>query len=86
MPNPFGVPEISVTELAGRQTDGDSFIWLDVREPNEHAVVRIEDERIELVPLSRLASEPAATAPPSCWPRVLPPRSPTWRPRVRWMR
>lgn len=57
MPNMYGVPEVSVTELAGRQANGDQFVWLDVREPNEQAAVSIDDERICLLPMSRLASE-----------------------------
>ena len=57
MPNPFGVPEISVTDLAVRRAQDDAFIWLDVREPHEHAAVGIKDERIVLAPLSQLASQ-----------------------------
>ena len=56
MPNIYGVPEISVTELARRRTSGDPFVWLDVREPNERMSAIITDERICLIPMSRLAS------------------------------
>ena len=51
MPNPYGAPEISAKELEERQKAGDQFVWLDVREPNEHAAVSIDDERILLIPL-----------------------------------
>ncbi|MEZ4554933.1 MAG: rhodanese-like domain-containing protein [Caldilineaceae bacterium] len=57
MPNPFGAPEISVNEMAQRCATDDTFVWLDVREPNEHALVSIADTRIHLLPLSRLAAE-----------------------------
>lgn len=57
MPNMYGVPEISAPELAQWQANGEQFVWLDVREPNEHAAVSIDDERIVLVPLSQLASQ-----------------------------
>lgn len=63
MPNMYGVPEVSVTELADRQVNGDQFVWLDVREPNEQAAVSIDDERIYLLPMSRLASEQLAALP-----------------------
>jgi rhodanese-related sulfurtransferase len=58
--NPYGAPEITVKEVEARQAAGDQFIWLDVREPNEHAAVSIDDERILLTPLSRLATEQLA--------------------------
>ena len=59
MPNPFGVPEISVQEAArGTDSDGASFVWLDVREPVEYAV-RIGDDRVMQAPLSQLAARAA---------------------------
>lgn len=57
MPNAFGAPEISVKEMAQRCVADEAFVWLDVREPNEHALVSIPDPRIHLLPLSRLAAE-----------------------------
>ena len=57
MPNPFGAPELTAQEVDQKRQAGDEFVWLDVREPNELALVRIEDKRIEPLPLSRLASE-----------------------------
>ncbi len=55
MPNPYGAPEISVQEVDAKRQAGDAFVWLDVREPNEYALVRIEAANLHLVPLSRLA-------------------------------
>ena len=63
MPNPYGAPEISVKELEERQKAGGQFVWLDVREPNEHAAVCIDDERILLIPFSPLATEQVAALP-----------------------
>ena len=57
MPNPFGAPELAPKEVARRIANGEPFVWLDVRESNEHALVRITNEHIHLLPLSRLASE-----------------------------
>lgn len=57
MPNPFGAPEISVRDVAQKCAANEEFIWLDVREPNEFALVRVADERVQLLPLSRLAAE-----------------------------
>ena len=57
MPNAFGAPEISVKEMAQRCVADEAFVWLDVREPIEHALVSIPDARIHLLPLSRLAAE-----------------------------
>lgn len=57
MPNPYGVPEISVQDLAQKCATDEAFVWLDVREPNEYALVSVADARIHLLPLSRLAAE-----------------------------
>ncbi|MCB0104190.1 MAG: hypothetical protein H6635_12025 [Anaerolineales bacterium] len=54
-------PEITVTELAEKLKTDEKFILLDVRELNELNHAKIEDNRLEVTPLSRLASEgPAA--------------------------
>lgn len=55
MPNPYGAPEISVQAVAEKRKAGDAFVWLDVREPNEYALVQIEADNLEFVPLSRLS-------------------------------
>ncbi len=55
MSNPFGAPEITVKQVDSKRQAGESFIWLDVREPDEVARVSIQDERVRLLPLSELA-------------------------------
>ena len=57
MANPFGAPGVDVQKLAEMQASDEAFIWLDVREPNEHALVSIDDERIILTPLSQIAAQ-----------------------------
>lgn len=55
------LPEITVIQLAEKLKSDEKFILLDVREPSELAQARVEDSRLEVTPLSRLASEgPAA--------------------------
>jgi rhodanese-related sulfurtransferase len=63
MPNPFGAPEISVQAVEAKRKAGESFVWLDVREPNELALVAITDERVVNVPLSDLAARQLAAVP-----------------------
>ena len=53
MPNPYGVPGISVHELAEKRTSGDDFVLLDVREPQEWRYASL-DEAVVKVPLSEL--------------------------------
>ena len=55
MPNPYGVPEISVSEVARKRVDGDTFVLLDVREPMELMRANL-GEGIELAPMSELAA------------------------------
>ncbi|GIV79427.1 MAG: rhodanese domain protein [Litorilinea sp.] len=55
MPNPFGVPELTVQEVAEKRRSGVPFLWLDVREPVEWTAARIDDADILTVPLSELA-------------------------------
>ncbi len=64
MPNPYGAPEISVADVAAQQATDDAFVWLDVREDDEVALVQIADARIRHVPLSKLAREQVAALPP----------------------
>jgi len=55
------LPEITVNELAEKLKTEEKFILLDVRELPELAQAKIEDSRLEVTPLSRLAAEgPAA--------------------------
>lgn len=56
MSNPFGVPGVSVRDVAALRGGKDDFILLDVREPHELAIVNL-GERVTAVPLSELASK-----------------------------
>jgi rhodanese-related sulfurtransferase len=51
------LPEITVTELSEKLKSDEKFVLLDVRELPELDQARIEDSRLEVTPLSRLASE-----------------------------
>jgi rhodanese-related sulfurtransferase len=54
-------PEITVTELSEKLKSEEKFILLDVRELSELEYAKVEDSRLEVTPMSRLASEgPAA--------------------------
>ena len=54
-------PEITVTELGEKIKSEEKFILLDVRELSELESAKVEDSRLEVTPMSRLASEgPAA--------------------------
>ena len=54
------LPEITVTQLSEKLKSDEKFILLDVREPSELAQARVEDSRLEVAPLSRLAAEGSA--------------------------
>ena len=51
------LPEISVTDLSEKLKSQDTFILLDVREPDELNYARVNDSRLEATPMSRLARE-----------------------------
>jgi rhodanese-related sulfurtransferase len=51
------LPEINVTELSEKLKSEEKFVLLDVRELPELGYARIEDSRLEVTPLSRLANE-----------------------------
>jgi rhodanese-related sulfurtransferase len=54
-------PEITVTQLSEKLKSDEKFILLDVRELDELAQAKVEDSRLEVTPMSRLAAEgPAA--------------------------
>ena len=53
-------PEITVTELGGKLRSDDRFILLDVRELSELEYARVTDSRLEVTPMSRLASDGVA--------------------------
>ncbi|MBK9926145.1 MAG: hypothetical protein IPP66_12740 [Anaerolineales bacterium] len=50
-------PEITVAELAEKLNSEDKFILLDVRELDELNYAKIEDNRLEVTPMSRLAQD-----------------------------
>lgn len=54
--NPFGVPGISVQQLAQKRSNNEEFILLDVREPNELLYANLGDT-VSLSPLSQLAQQ-----------------------------
>jgi len=45
---------VTPLEVKKKLDDGDEFIWLDVRSPDEYKEVRINDNRVKLVPLGVL--------------------------------
>jgi len=49
--------EITVTDLFEKLKSKDTFILLDVREPDELNYARLNDSRLEATPMSRLARE-----------------------------
>jgi len=49
------IPEITVETLAERLRSADDFVLLDVREPWELDLARIEDSRLAVAPMSELA-------------------------------
>ncbi len=55
MPNPYGVPEISVQEIARRRAEDADFVLLDVREPHELVYANLGNDAL-LAPLSDLAN------------------------------
>ncbi|MCQ3935595.1 MAG: rhodanese [Chloroflexi bacterium] len=66
------IPEITVTQLGEKLKSGEKFVLLDVRELPEFAYAKIEDSRLEVLPLSRLASEGADALPESVTAREIP--------------
>jgi rhodanese-related sulfurtransferase len=64
MPNPYGVPEINVREVARKREAGEAFVLMDVRERNELGLANLGDG-VEWVPLSDLAARRLEALPPS---------------------
>ena len=56
MPNPYGAPEISVSEAAEKLTAGKPFRFLDVREKQEVAAVSLKSDNVDYIPLSELGA------------------------------
>ena len=54
--NPYGVPGFSVQEVAQKRANGDDFVLLDVREPNELLYANL-GENVLIAPLSQLARQ-----------------------------
>jgi rhodanese-related sulfurtransferase len=54
------VPEITVAELGEKLKSDEKFILLDVRELSELEYAKVTDNRLEVTPMSRLASEGVA--------------------------
>src|ERR1700690_3262327 len=59
------VREVSVEELAAKFKSGDRFILLDIRETWELDLAKITDDRLEVLPMSRLADEGIKVLPES---------------------
>lgn len=54
MPNPYGAPEINVQDVAAKQREGEDFLLVDVREPNELELASLPDGAFISLPLSEL--------------------------------
>ena len=54
------LPEITVTKLGEKLKSDEKFILLDVRELSELDHAKVTDSRLEVAPMSRLASEGVA--------------------------
>ena len=65
-------PEITVTELAAKLKSDEKFILLDVRELIELGYAKIEDSRLEVTPMSRLAQEGVPALPESVQSQEIP--------------
>ncbi len=59
------IPEISVESIAQAIKSEEQFVLLDVREPAELEKARINDRRLQVCPLSRLAREGTKVLPES---------------------
>lgn len=63
MPNPYGAPEITVSEVAEKRENGEAFIIMDVREAHELKLATLGDV-VTLVPLSQLGARQLEALPP----------------------
>ena len=63
------IPEITVEELNKKLRSEDKFILLDVREEWELELARIADPRLEVRPMSRLASAGIQALPEAAQPK-----------------
>lgn len=62
MPNPYGVPEVSVQTLAEKRKNNENFVLLDVREEHELQFADVGDG-VTLLPLSLLAEQKLGAIP-----------------------
>ena len=62
-------PEITVTDLATKLKSDEQFILLDVREPVELGYAKIEDDRLQVAPISLLAEQGTDALPESAIPQ-----------------
>ncbi len=63
MTNIYGVPEITVQDVARLRSEGEPIILLDVREAMELRLANLGDE-VVWVPMSKMAAERLASLPP----------------------
>jgi rhodanese-related sulfurtransferase len=61
--NPYSVPEISAQELAQKIKAGEKFTIVDVREVWETEMASLHDERVVVVPMSKVSQEGQAAFP-----------------------
>ena len=61
--NPYNVPEISAQQLAQKIKAGEKFTIVDVREVWETELASIQDERVVVVPVSKVSQEGQAAFP-----------------------
>lgn len=59
------LPEITVLDLSEKLKSQDTFILLDVREPDELDYAKLNDSRLETTPMSLLAREGSKALPNS---------------------
>ncbi len=57
MSDNFGTPEISVTDVAKKIQEDETFVLLDVREMHELQMAKIDDKHVVILPLSILSQE-----------------------------
>jgi len=65
-------PEITVTDLATKLKSDEKFVLLDVRELVELERAKITDDRLEVLPMSRLAQEGISALPQSVQSQEIP--------------
>jgi rhodanese-related sulfurtransferase len=55
--NPYNIPEISVQQLAQKIKAAENFSIVDVRETWEIELASIQDERVAVVPMSKVSED-----------------------------